>query len=238
MCFHDEGDHVIHVNSHLTIYYEAILQLSWKSKRLHSFWTCIQSSKFRRTCLHLTNLPSWNNCGTIWNMANSLHVVFLECWCCQCLSSLWRWEVMICDQNIIITLAKIVLRGSFPCYFYSVLVGQTWLMPQTEWVHSSDSLEICKEAVKTGLPCLAPGSLIFIKELSRQHGEGAFIMLPWDPLVWNCFHVLLEYYKAVERNNLLLVNTYLCQKPLTRKPCLHFGSIITLICKLAYTVFI
>ena len=65
--------------------------------------------------------------------------------------------------------------------------------------------------------------------------RGRFHHAPVGPIGMELLSCSARVLHSVERNNLLLVNTYLCQKPLTQKRCLHFGSIITLLCMLAYS---
>ena len=73
------------------------------------------------------------------------------------------------------------------------------------------------------------------QRIEQAARRGRFHHAPVGPIGMESLSCSARVLHSVERNNLLLVNTYLCQKPLTQKRCLHFGSIITLLCMLAYS---
>ena len=73
------------------------------------------------------------------------------------------------------------------------------------------------------------------QRIEQAARRGRFHHAPVGPIGMESLSCSARVLHSVERNNLLLVNTYLCQKPLTQKRCLHFRSIITVLCMLAYS---
>ena len=73
------------------------------------------------------------------------------------------------------------------------------------------------------------------QRIEQATRRGRFHHAPVGPIGMESLSCSARVLHSVERNNLLLVNTYLCQKPLTQKRCLHFRSIITVFCMLAYS---